>query len=137
MIRRPPRSTLFPYTTLFRSLLDALDLRGRAEHLLQHPPQLTRQRGEPPRELLQQLLRGGPRFLRDEHVAQMAGVIVIAGEHDVPDALLSEREQHRGRGGRERRVENQRERREQVPQLFDLLRARRPGEERVHYGELP
>jgi len=36
MIRRPPRSTLFPYTTLFRSLLDALDgvkmalLEGRA-----------------------------------------------------------------------------------------------------------
>src|SRR2546430_10960993 len=27
MIRRPPRSTLFPYTTLFRSLL-----RGRAVH---------------------------------------------------------------------------------------------------------
>src|SRR3712207_2902742 len=25
MIRRPPRSTLFPYTTLFRSLRDALD----------------------------------------------------------------------------------------------------------------
>src|SRR3712207_7991386 len=24
MIRRPPRSTLFPYTTLFRSLVDAL-----------------------------------------------------------------------------------------------------------------
>src|SRR5438132_8382757 len=24
MIRRPPRSTLFPYTTLFRSLADAL-----------------------------------------------------------------------------------------------------------------
>src|SRR2546422_8563454 len=24
MIRRPPRSTLFPYTTLFRSLLDAI-----------------------------------------------------------------------------------------------------------------
>src|SRR2546427_1374490 len=29
MIRRPPRSTLFPYTTLFRSLYDAL-LDGRA-----------------------------------------------------------------------------------------------------------
>src|SRR4051794_41207935 len=31
MIRRPPRSTLFPYTTLFRSLLavaSALDLAG-------------------------------------------------------------------------------------------------------------
>src|SRR6266404_7360191 len=29
MIRRPPRSTLFPYTTLFRSALD-----GRARHVL-------------------------------------------------------------------------------------------------------
>src|SRR5260370_37809021 len=26
MIRRPPRSTLFPYTTLFRSNLDAADI---------------------------------------------------------------------------------------------------------------
>src|SRR5256886_3228352 len=26
MIRRPPRSTLFPYTTLFRSLEDAADV---------------------------------------------------------------------------------------------------------------
>src|SRR5690348_17681729 len=25
MIRRPPRSTLFPYTTLFRSLVDQVD----------------------------------------------------------------------------------------------------------------
>src|SRR3990167_9068197 len=31
MIRRPPRSTLFPYTTLFRSVL-----RVRAESLSQH-----------------------------------------------------------------------------------------------------
>src|SRR3712207_8336777 len=29
MIRRPPRSTLFPYTTLFRSLADAHKLRER------------------------------------------------------------------------------------------------------------
>src|SRR5947209_12196686 len=29
MIRRPPRSTLFPYTTLFRSLEDATTLRRR------------------------------------------------------------------------------------------------------------
>src|SRR5260221_10155556 len=46
MIRRPPRSTLFPYTTLFRSLLamvaaavrvdasaDALSGEGGAEHM--------------------------------------------------------------------------------------------------------
>src|SRR2546421_4599431 len=29
MIRRPPRSTLFPYTTLFRSLTSARERRGR------------------------------------------------------------------------------------------------------------
>src|SRR2546430_12020712 len=29
MIRRPPRSTLFPYTTLFRSLFDRAQPRGR------------------------------------------------------------------------------------------------------------
>src|SRR5687767_15684197 len=28
MIRRPPRSTLFPYTTLFRSGAEAVDRRG-------------------------------------------------------------------------------------------------------------
>src|SRR3712207_6729264 len=42
MIRRPPRSTLFPYTTLFRSLAPALDgggavlrlpRRGAPDHL--------------------------------------------------------------------------------------------------------
>src|SRR3712207_7843990 len=29
MIRRPPRSTLFPYTTLFRSMLNGAMLAGR------------------------------------------------------------------------------------------------------------
>src|SRR5437016_6783205 len=33
MIRRPPRSTLFPYTTLFRSL-DQADLIGRMDELV-------------------------------------------------------------------------------------------------------
>src|SRR5690606_41543177 len=33
MIRRPPRSTLFPYTTLFRSALQAL-LEGRSSSLI-------------------------------------------------------------------------------------------------------
>src|SRR2546421_3094704 len=31
MIRRPPRSTLFPYTTLFRSPLGAFPLGGRRQ----------------------------------------------------------------------------------------------------------
>src|SRR3712207_7202548 len=35
MIRRPPRSTLFPYTTLFRSLPEqATVIRAAARHLL-------------------------------------------------------------------------------------------------------
>src|SRR5258708_22732722 len=34
MIRRPPRSTLFPYTTLFRSLLDKQLLGSGVEHEL-------------------------------------------------------------------------------------------------------
>src|SRR3712207_7014933 len=40
MIRRPPRSTLFPYTTLFRSRGDLVELGlvdvARADHRLQH-----------------------------------------------------------------------------------------------------
>src|SRR5438132_7189560 len=35
MIRRPPRSTLFPYTTLFRSLV--VDLRDRDLEARAHP----------------------------------------------------------------------------------------------------
>src|SRR3712207_8851730 len=31
MIRRPPRSTLFPYTTLFRSYVEALTRAGRLD----------------------------------------------------------------------------------------------------------
>src|SRR3989442_2892675 len=38
MIRRPPRSTLFPYTTLFRSQIRADGRRTRLLHLAQlHP----------------------------------------------------------------------------------------------------
>src|SRR5256885_17236800 len=33
MIRRPPRSTLFPYTTLFRSWEDAWDFQSRVSEL--------------------------------------------------------------------------------------------------------
>src|SRR2546429_1665453 len=37
MIRRPPRSTLFPYTTLFRSESLCKLLRYFADHALNHP----------------------------------------------------------------------------------------------------
>src|SRR3546814_17452557 len=42
MIRRPPRSTrtdtLFPYTTLFRSMLDYVLVKGPADYRLRFPP---------------------------------------------------------------------------------------------------
>src|SRR5690242_21077372 len=34
MIRRPPRSTLFPYTTLFRSARQVIEARNEAETVL-------------------------------------------------------------------------------------------------------
>src|SRR5687768_18279257 len=62
MIRRPPRSTLFPYTTLFRSLRQGLPAkaaapghcaawnsplpRSRTEDGRLHPPYTTQQRSE-------------------------------------------------------------------------------------------
>src|SRR2546430_11733309 len=44
MIRRPPRSTLFPYTTLFRSLSggqQSLHRRGALHHPRRHPSRRT------------------------------------------------------------------------------------------------
>src|SRR2546429_7136365 len=40
MIRRPPRSTLFPYTTLFRSLLHASQRFRYSDHQLEHGKEL-------------------------------------------------------------------------------------------------
>src|SRR6266568_9612948 len=46
MIRRPPRSTLFPYTTLFRSLLDVPVLEREVEvapaAAVRHPARVRR-----------------------------------------------------------------------------------------------
>src|SRR2546429_2313844 len=53
MIRRPPRSTLFPYTTLFRSRTA-----GEAEHRRR----LAVRRGEPQRKPTRN--RGGDRHVR-------------------------------------------------------------------------
>src|SRR5260370_28021517 len=39
MIRRPPRSTLFPYTTLFRSRSSACGLAGSAPRYCCHAPE--------------------------------------------------------------------------------------------------
>src|SRR3712207_8634829 len=73
MIRRPPRSTLFPYTTLFRSMLRYLDvLVGEARRM--RVARLSR--GDDPRFLWQ--VRGfaagvGALFLRrsEEHTSEL------------------------------------------------------------------
>src|SRR3712207_7671938 len=71
MIRRPPRSTLFPYTTLFRSLPmapeehDVVDLAG------------VRQRDEPPLRHLQRV-----------------GVVVVGPVEHVVEAQLGRSEEH-------------------------------------------
>src|SRR3712207_7957656 len=65
MIRRPPRSTLFPYTTLFRSEHDPVD---------RHPERLHAQRRG---------ARGRPRVRRDAELVLLRGDrvrVAAAGE---------------------------------------------------------
>src|SRR3989442_4501701 len=52
MIRRPPRSTLFPYTTLFRSGLPEAQRSGARDHPLQGPLPVARRTGRAPHPLL-------------------------------------------------------------------------------------
>src|SRR5256885_3958043 len=62
MIRRPPRSTLFPYTTLFRST---------HAHLRVHQP-----RAVPVRDLLPGLSRpGGSRGRSEEHTSNSSHLV--------------------------------------------------------------
>src|SRR5688572_32737767 len=61
MIRRPPRSTLFPYTTLFRSLEDPLQVRVGP-----HAP-----RGHDVDGRCAQLLLGGHGLRSEEHTSEL------------------------------------------------------------------
>src|SRR3712207_7762730 len=71
MIRRQPRSTLFPSTTLFRSRLRAPSPGDRAVDLLRRPPEPHPGRG--PRLLAPGLRRaGGPGGVRsEEHTSEL------------------------------------------------------------------
>src|SRR2546430_9348325 len=55
MIRRPPRSTLFPYTTLFRSV--GVHAHRLAVPLLRHVPGLARRRPDRQRHLVERAVR--------------------------------------------------------------------------------
>src|SRR3712207_6963710 len=66
MIRRPPRSTLFPYTTLFRSVALPRPLRAPAHRPTQHPVKigvvhLGRADGDADAHRLEGLLQLAPR----------------------------------------------------------------------------
>src|SRR5256886_10653812 len=106
MIRRPPRSTLFPYTTLFRSvgavvlprderaLLPVRTDRLRAEQLVKRHwgggPRLVRAGAE---ESGRGLLRIGPEQQR--HLPRLAEVLLVG-----LDVVLGEAErERRGRAG--------------------------------------
>src|SRR2546427_8031016 len=81
MIRRPPRSTLFPYTTLFRSLLPGLLQPGEADVV---PPALEqRERGR----VIARAERSGEdrEIFADELLLQVDRV----GRHDGPFAVLA------------------------------------------------
>src|SRR3712207_8511508 len=72
MIRRPPRSTLFPYTTLFRSHLDNRCWshgQGRKESQPHHPGDLVGLRGR----TLQERHKAVPRRVREEQVSLRRG----------------------------------------------------------------
>src|SRR5258708_26811905 len=71
MIRRPPRSTLFPYTTLFRSLFFLLADREETHLRVGHVEQLLAEDGAHVRELVQML--GAPSSARrsEEHTSEL------------------------------------------------------------------
>src|SRR3989442_6449465 len=93
MIRRPPRSTLFPYTTLFRSL--HATVLGRQEHMRadehrEHAQGLVvldeaHARSEEHTSELQSRPHLVCRLLLEKHISIQYTVISLAGEY--PDML--------------------------------------------------
>src|SRR3712207_9385890 len=98
MIRRPPRSTLFPYTTLFRSRLPKVLTRGEIAKLLEQPkgtdPTALRDRA-----LLELMYACGLR------ASEAIGI--EAGDVELEDGVL----RARGKGAKERGVPRSEERR--------------------------
>src|SRR2546423_8113292 len=70
MIRRPPRSTLFPYTTLFRSLRPALRLARLLRSAARQPPSLPRPRPDAAQDR-RRGARAPRRFLARGELAQV------------------------------------------------------------------
>src|SRR3712207_7311224 len=73
MIRRPPRSTLFPYTTLFRSVLRARDAHGGPPASRSHPLQRRQQPLQLPQVGRAGLLENGGDLRPDRRLLRAAG----------------------------------------------------------------
>src|SRR5256884_4592698 len=82
MIRRPPRSTLFPYTTLFRSE------RARIERRRRTPPNATKRRASKKRMAAIPGLGGNARS--EEHTSELQSRL-----HLVCRLLLEKKKQQR------------------------------------------
>src|SRR3712207_7918485 len=71
MIRRPPRSTLFPYTTLFRSEDNRVRSRGHLDLALPHPNRLVEGDLDPGGLHRQSRERRGARERSEEHTSEL------------------------------------------------------------------
>src|SRR3712207_8795148 len=72
MIRRPPRSTLFPYTTLFRSVCNGSDERLREEDSVPANPGFTPTSLRPPVERQNISIKRKAAVLRsEEHTSEL------------------------------------------------------------------
>src|SRR2546430_15815931 len=89
MIRRPPRSTLFPYTTLFRSLANDLDCAAAADAVDglvgDARAGLDQMRGPERREGVRVEPLGAP--ARTVLVVEVAAAVAVRREHHRPAAL--------------------------------------------------
>src|SRR3989449_10618665 len=98
MIRRPPRSTLFPYTTLFRSHRGA-----RAVELVEAPPRLADQVGvegpaepaiggdEEERDAPRGTLPSFRRLAQQREALRQLGIVEIAHHLEIGRASCRER----------------------------------------------
>src|SRR5258705_8215021 len=71
MIRRPPRSTLFPYTTLFRSLQTSLPIARKLKERIFAERKLTASIGIAPNKLLAKLASDFQKPRSEEHTSEL------------------------------------------------------------------
>src|SRR5437667_8136962 len=91
MIRRPPRSTLFPYTTLFRSR--AAHVLERAAQPLERGSLLRCQLGEQRRWVGGAVARQGAALRSEEHTSE------LQSHHDLVCRLLLEKKKQKSAVG--------------------------------------